>query len=67
MDIVKDYLSPEILEKYGPSQSVVQSEVVERDDEGTPEPASSDLPSEAAGKEEVEVEGDEETKEQADS
>ena len=68
MDIVKDYLSPEILEKYGPSQSVVQSEVVEGDDEGRAEPpAASDLPSEAVGKEEVEGEGegDEETKEQA--
>ena len=66
MDIVKDYLSPDILEKYGPSQSIVQSEVVEGDDEGTTEPAS-DIPYEAMGKEEVEGEGDEETKEQADS
>ena len=66
MDIVKDYLSPDIMEKYGPSQSIAQSEVVEGDDEGTTEPAS-DIPSEATGKEEVEGEGDEETKEQADS
>jgi len=64
---VKDYLSPDILEKYGPSQLIAQSEVVEGDDEGTTEPASSDVPSEAMGKEEVEGEGDEETKEQADS
>ena len=68
MDIVKDYLSPDILEKYGPSQSTVQSE---RDNEGTTEPdnertVSSNQPSEATGKEEVEG-GDEETKEQADS
>ena len=64
MDIVKDYLSPDILEKYGPSQSIVQSE---GDDKGTTEPVSSNQPSEATGKEEVEGEGDEETKEQADS
>ena len=66
MDIVKEHLSPDILEKYGPYQSIVQSEVVEGDDEGTTEPAS-DIPPEVAGKEEVEGEGDEETKEQADS
>ena len=59
MDIVKDYLSPDIMEKYGPSQSIAQSEVVEGDDKGTTEPASSDVPSEATGKEEVEGEGEE--------
>ena len=60
MDIVKDYLSPDILEKYGPSQPVVQSEVVEGDEEERSEPASSDLAAEAVGKEETVVEGDKE-------
>ena len=66
MESVKDYLSSDIMEKYGPSQSITQQEVVEGDDKGTTEPASSDLPSEATGREGVEGERDEETKEQAD-
>ena len=37
MDIVKDYLSPDILEKYGPSQSIAIA------DEETKEQADSNV------------------------